>query len=276
MDETNKGLHRLDNIRLIATDLDGTLLNSSLQLPFSFFSVLSDLKKKGIHFAAASGRNWTSQKGFFSGHLNELFFICDNGAYLVEQNKPIFISRLPRSLWTDVAHRCLPYEKNCRAIFCGIKGTYVANYKHSPELSALIEHYYKDLAIVQTPEDIHDDIFKISVCCLTGTGGEFFDEFFSAYHIQANVMRTAECFLDIMNRGISKGTGLAFLQRKLHISPEETAVFGDFENDIGLFEHAEYSFLMENAPISMRKHARYLAPSNEDEGVTEIIKRYIL
>lgn len=267
---------KLSGIRLIATDLDGTLFKRSLDLPESLPDIISALRKKGIYFATASGRNWPSQKTYFPNQLDQIFFICDNGAFLIEKQQPVFISELAPSFWKDVVKKCTAYGENCRAILCGTKGTYVQTYTGNPDMKKLIEHFYFGLTTVPDLQKVEDRIFKISICNLSGTGGTFYQDFFRTYSGRSNVLRTAEQFMDIMNKGISKGTGLRFLQEQLHISPSETVVFGDFENDINLFEQAEHTFIMENAPLYMRKHARYLAPSNEEEGVVKIIRQFIL
>lgn len=266
----------LKGIRLIAADLDGTLLNNALQLPKSFSFVMDGLKKKGIRFATASGRNWATQKEFFREYLDQISFICDNGAFLVQNQKPFFISELDPSLWMNAADKCLTYGRNCCAVLCGVEGTYVLDYRKNPEVWKWVEYFYTGLTIVPDFRCIRDKIFKVSICHTSGTGGSFYEDFFGQYGHLASVLRTHEYFMDIMNQNISKGSGLAFLQNQWGITPAETVVFGDFENDICLFAQAEHTFLMENAPLSMRKYAKYLAPSNEEEGVTEIIKQYIL
>ena len=261
---------------MIASDLDGTLFNNQLQLPDSLTSILKDLKEKDIHFATASGRNWATQKEFFQEHLNEITFICDNGAFIVQNQKPIFISEISHTLWISAVNKCATYGDDCRAILCGVNGTYILEYRNNPELCSIVNHFYKCLTVVPNFQNIQDCIFKISICYTRGTGGDFLQDFFDTYSDQANVLRTHTFFMDIMNHGISKGSGLQIIQNQLNILPSETVVFGDFENDISLFEQAEYTFLMENAPTTLRKYVKYIAPSNEEEGVTEIIKQYIL
>lgn len=267
---------KLTGIRLIASDLDGTLLNHALQLPPSLPQILESLKEKGIVFATASGRNWATQKKLFPGLLDQIAFICDNGAFLVQKQQPVFISELEPSLWNDAAGKCLLYGDDCRAVLCGVNGTYTLDYKNNPRMKHMLEHFYFGLTVISDFSEIRDRIFKVSICYLPGTRECFYRDFWDTYKDRANILCTAECFMDIMNKGISKGTGLSFLQKQMGITPEETAVFGDFDNDISLFEQAEHTFLMENAPLSMRQHARYLAPSNDNEGVTETIKQYIL
>ena len=267
---------KLHGIRLIVSDLDGTLFNSSLQLPAELPKVVARLKENGILFATASGRNWVSQKIFFPGLLDKITFICDNGAFIVQEQEPVFISELSAELWKSVLRKCHSYGDNCRAILCGVNGTYVTDYRHNAELQHVIDHFYFGLTITPDIFSIRDEIFKVSVCYLPGTGGSFYEDFHSTYDRQANVLRTAECFMDVMNTGISKAAGLRFLQSRYGISPEETVAFGDFENDIDLFARSEHSFLMENAPAHMRRYAKYTAPSNDDNGVIRTIEDYIL
>lgn len=74
-------------IRLIASDLDGTLLNSQRQLPKDFFSVIDRLNQLGVLFIAASGRSYPTLRRDFAPHSDELCFISDNGARIAEHGK---------------------------------------------------------------------------------------------------------------------------------------------------------------------------------------------
>lgn len=267
---------KLRGIRLIVSDLDGTLFNNSLQLPDDLPEIVARLRENGILFATASGRNWGSQKGFFPGLLDKITFICDNGAFIVQKQEPVFISSLSPGLWKSIVRKCNSYGDKCRAILCGVNGTYVTDYRHNAELQNVIDHFYMGLTVTPDLCSVQDEIFKVSICYLPGTGDSFYEDFYSTYDSQANVLRTAECFMDIMNPDISKASGLQFLQSRYGISPEETVTFGDFENDISLFRQSKHSFLMENAPVHMRQYAKYTAPSNDDNGVIRTIKKYIL
>ena len=78
-----------------------------------------------------------------------------------------------------------------------------------------------------------------------------------------------------MNKNISKGNALSILQKKLKITPDQTMVFGDYMNDIEMLQNAKYSFAMQNAHSIVKENANYLAPSNDDFGVIEMIKKYL-
>ena len=82
-------------------------------------------------------------------------------------------------------------------------------------------------------------------------------------------------WVDVMLKGVSKGTAVAFLQKKLGISREETMAFGDFYNDVEMLQQAEYSFVMENAEEKMKQYGNYTAPKNTDNGVMRMIQKFI-
>ena len=68
-------------IKLIASDLDGTLLDDNKNLPSDFFETLDELEKRGITFAVASGRTYTAADHLFpEEYRKKIAFICDNGA----------------------------------------------------------------------------------------------------------------------------------------------------------------------------------------------------
>jgi hydroxymethylpyrimidine pyrophosphatase-like HAD family hydrolase len=78
-------------------------------------------------------------------------------------------------------------------------------------------------------------------------------------------------WVDVMNLSANKGEGIRHLQQALGITAAQTMVFGDFLNDLEMMDAAEYSFAMENAHPELRARARYLAPSNAENGVVRTI-----
>lgn len=267
--ETTPAAERLKKIRLIVSDLDGTLLNESKQLPPDFASLISRLSAKGIVFATASGRNWDSQKDFFSTCKEHMAFVCDNGAFLIHQQKPLFISALSPELWRGVVAACTQYGPDCGAVVCGVKGAYTLR---ATQLWPVISQFYSKPQFVDSFDQVNDTVFKVSVCCLRGTPGPLYTAFNSRFSDHANLVCTHPLFMDVMNRGINKGAGVRLLQRHLGITAEETMAFGDFDNDIEMLQSAGIAYVMENAPPSMRQYAEFLAPSNENGGVVTIIQ----
>ena len=120
---------RLEKIKLVVSDLDGTLLDENSRLPSDFSRFVQKLEKKNIQFATASGRNWESQKDLFAAYKERLTFICDNGAFIMHKGKLFFISELETELWKNIAKKSYDYGPECGAIVCGVKGTYMVDRK---------------------------------------------------------------------------------------------------------------------------------------------------
>lgn len=78
-------------------------------------------------------------------------------------------------------------------------------------------------------------------------------------------------WLDVMKKGVTKGTAIKQLQKKLGISREECMAFGDFMNDYDMMKECEESYAMENAHPGLKAICKHIAPSNDDNGVMRTI-----
>jgi hypothetical protein len=76
--------------------------------------------------------------------------------------------------------------------------------------------------------------------------------------------------------GINKGKAVDMIQRKFGIEKKDTMIFGDFYNDIEMLKEGYHSYAMDNSPEEIKRAANFIANSNEDNGVLEIIKEKVL
>ena len=95
---------------------------------------------------------------------------------------------------------------------------------------------------------------------------------FSATH---QIVVSSHRWVDIMSRSIDKGVAVRALQDRLGIAASQTAVFGDYLNDLQMLDAAEHSFAMANAHPTVRERARHVAGSNVEHGVVEAIERLL-
>ena len=82
---------------------------------------------------------------------------------------------------------------------------------------------------------------------------------------------SGDCWMDIMCKGVTKGAALQGLQERMGITPAETMAFGDYDNDISMLQHAEFSYAMENASERVRQQAKHIAPANTKNGVVRVL-----
>ena len=85
-----------DKTYLQIRDMDGTLLDDNKQLPKNFDNIVKRLFNKNIRFVISSGRSYCTLKKQFSEYLDDMTFICDNGAYVVDKGKLLSVSVLPK------------------------------------------------------------------------------------------------------------------------------------------------------------------------------------
>lgn len=88
-------------------------------------------------------------------------------------------------------------------------------------------------------------------------------------------MVSGQVWVDIMGTTADKGHALADLQREMGISPEQTMAFGDYGNDIEMLRRAQWSYAMADAHPDVKAVARFVAPSNDDAGVTRTIREVL-
>lgn len=259
-------------IKLIATDMDGTLLNENGELPKEFFTVLDKLCEKSVKFVVGSGRSYYNLYDVLNPLSDKISYICDNGAYVVEGNNHKRIEIIEKSVVRDIIDVCSKID-NIAITLCGVNGAY-----HSPCPSKFTDEmykYYPGSIVLDDLQTFDDDIFKIAVCDLGISADNSYKVLGPKFGEDFSVVVSGSIWLDVMNKGINKGNALAKIQKDLNISYEETMVFGDFYNDLEMLKQGKYSFIMENANDDMKQYGNYIAKSNRENGVIKAIEEYV-
>ena len=89
-------------IKLIACDMDGTLLDSAKRLPAELPEVIAKLKEKGVLFCVASGRQYASLRRDFDAYADDMLFICENGALVMQRDQRVLPLRGENSFLSTV------------------------------------------------------------------------------------------------------------------------------------------------------------------------------
>lgn len=260
------------NVKLVVTDMDGTLLNSESNVSAEFFILFDQLKAKNIHFIAASGRQYHSIIDKLGSIKNDITVIAENGAFVKQGLNELFSIQLEQHEILEPI-QLLRKLSNTQIVLCGKKAAYIET--TDQKFITIFSKYYAEYQIV-------DDITKV-------TDDEFLK--IAAYHFECSetniypvvkhlendfqVIVSGENWLDISNLKANKGYALNILQQKLGISKEETMVFGDYNNDLQMLELAHFSYAMENAHPKVKKVARFHTKSNNNQGVEYILQQLI-
>lgn len=255
-------------IKLIATDMDGTLLDSNNKINPEFYEVFEKLKEKDIIFAAASGRQYYNLVDRFKDIKDNMMFIAENGTFVVHKGKEILLNSLDKSIALELIKIGQTIE-NSYVILCGKKAAYIDN--TDERFMEQVNKYYAKVKIVDDLSEVHDDILKVTICDFSGSENNSY-KYFTDYNDKVQIAVAGEIWLDMMAKGVNKGLAISKLQKLLNIKHEETMVFGDYLNDLEMMQSAYHSYAMENAHSDLKKVARFMAKSNDDNGVVRTIK----
>ena len=260
-------------IKLIMSDMDGTLLDDDGRLPSGFDAMMAALKARHVMFAPASGRQYLALVEQFSQYRDDLLFVAENGTFVNYHEIEIFSSPMqPENVRAVLA--AVEGVPDIYPVLCGKKASYVKS--DYPPFYEEMSRYYTSHQLVDSFADLEDDILKVSFCdCDHSDAEHTIYPSLASFADRLQVAVSASRWVDVMNPDINKGVAVRQVQRILGIAPEECAAFGDYLNDLEMMSAVYYSFAMANAHPRIKEAARFQAKSNADGGVLLAIQDLI-
>jgi Cof subfamily protein (haloacid dehalogenase superfamily) len=261
------------NIKFIASDMDGTLLDNNGCLSPDFFEIFDQLEQKGIMFAAASGRQYYSLLQIFSPVKERMMFIAENGTLVMYQGKELYSCTID----TDSIHRIIKEARlieGSHVVLCGKKSAYIET--KLPKALNEIKKYYHRCDIVKDLLAVEDEFIKVAICHFDGSQEHVYPSINDKFCTDHKVVISAKIWLDVMNIKASKGDAIKYLQQTLKFGFEHTMSFGDYFNDIEMLQASFHSYAVENAHEEVKTVARFKAPSNSNSGVLKVIRDSLL
>lgn len=270
------------SIKIIATDLDGTLMapDHITVTPFTK-KILLDAHNIGVKIAVATGRALNLTEGVTKQIPFADYVICSNGASVYDRNREEFI--YTNLVSSDVTAEAVNLLDSLPVYY----NIYMDGKIYAREGSE------KYLTKLNLPAVFLDEfVSKLTVCkdmseAVRDKGVELIDVFygngemkniiFDFFESKGLVLTSALAgVVSATAPGSDKGTALDGLCKITGISSDEAMAFGDASNDATMLDYAYFSFAMENGDEICKKTARFSAPSNGDEGVARIVKKYVL
>ena len=181
-------------IKFIATDMDGTLLNSNNEIHADFYPMFQSLKEKDIIFAAASGRQYYNLLERFKDIKDDMMFIAENGTFVVYKGKELIVNSLDKNITKELIEigRTIP---NSYVILCGKTAAYIEN--HDERFIKQTAKYYERYKIVEDLTSIDDDILKVTICDFNGSENNS-NNYFDEYRYKVQITISGEIWLDIV------------------------------------------------------------------------------
>lgn len=260
----------LADIKILAVDMDLTLLADDNTMPEDMDELIDELTQAGVLFCAASGRPGQRLFSMFPKHLDQMAFCADNGAALYYKGERIYESDIEperyRPVLLDATQR-----GGCAAVLCGYDGGYVL--EQSRHLDKDFQKYYPQLFYIDSFEGLEVGANKFSLLFPNWDAEPLFASYYEpAYGKDFYVTNAGREWIDFMNTGTSKGSGVTHLARVFGVDLADVAACGDTYNDIPMLEVVGHSFVMGNAEEHMHAHAKYLLPSNNERGVATLAR----
>ncbi|WP_345800257.1 Cof-type HAD-IIB family hydrolase [Microbacterium sp. AZCO] len=262
------------DIRLIAVDMDGTLLDGEGHIPDELWPLLDELDERGILFAPASGRQLATLRRSFDHARDDVVYIAENGAYVVRGDDEISSDALDPEFAAGVVRRVRALAErgfDLGLVVCGKRSAYIE--RVDAAFRAESDRYYAKIEIVDDLLEVDDQVLKLAVYDFRDA--ERSEPEFADLRETHQVVVSGHHWIDLMNPGVNKGIALERLQTALGITRAQTAAFGDYLNDLELLDAAAYSFAMANAHPEVLERAAHRAPSNVEQGVLTTIRRLL-
>lgn len=270
-------------IHLVMLDVDGTIVNSSKSRTMTdeLCRIIPRVVDRGIYVGLASGRNY--------GHIMSLIrgigftgpFICNNGAYIVLNDKVYSEKILPdeviEAAWEQVKKLQCYVEFSGRNIMhtCVVPG-----YTGSTFPKVGRDEYLDEMNFCQADFDRikQNHISKITIIVDTKEKAEEVARFWTEGDLkdQVSLSRSFWFCLELTQRGVCKGAGLQSVAEQMGIPMSEVMAVGDGDNDAEMLRAAGISFAMENASAAALDAAKYRAASVEEDGARKVLERYVI
>ena len=244
-------------IKLIASDLDGTLLQNGAQsLPEHVIPFIEKLATEhNIIFVAASGRQYPNLVRLFGSASKHMAFICENGSLVFYQDKLLAGHSMDKETALTISHDILSLP-GCELQISGEKTCYLIP-KSERFVDRMVNIVKNDIKLLATPEEHSEPFYKVSVYEESGIAEGHGPELLDRYKDTAQCTISGKAWLDFVAPNVNKGVALQELMDVLGITAEECAAFGDNFNDLEMLDLVKYGYVMDNAIEEIRSKYHY-------------------
>lgn len=262
--------------RMLAIDMDDTLLGQDLKISAGTVERIQKAKEKGVRVVIATGRMFQA----IIPYLRQLELtdpaIVYNGAMVqrLEDEQPEVHHPVPVKLGRELANRVEDMDSQLNAyihdqLFVRKRTPQVFRYMEatgvdSTEVGLLGEYLQQNPTKLLVIHDNLDEIEEMQQT-LTQEFGE-----------QLSIFRSKPNYIEVTAKGISKGKALAELAQKMGIDQSQVIAIGDSQNDLEMIKWAGLGVAVANARPEVKEVADFVTGSCEEDGVAQVIDRFIL
>ena len=270
------------DLRLAAVDMDGTLLDDDKNFPPGMDELLDQMDERGVTFAPASGRQVWTLIDMFPGRPG-MTVIGENGGIVMRDGVEVSSHPVDTPTVREVIRLVReatsgPDGIDGGLVMCGKQFAYVERTDEG-FVEGVAPYYHRTKrvedqnAIIDAIEagQIDDAIVKLAVYVI-GPVEPLAQATLANFADTHQYAISGANWADLQIRGVDKGSAVRDLQRFLGVERAQTAVFGDAGNDLSMMSEGDLSFAMANASADVIEAARFVAPSNNEAGVAQVLR----
>ena len=244
----------MQDIKLIVSDLDGTILDKNThEVNPIVFKQIEELKERGILFIAASGRQYENIQKKFTPVKDEIYYICENGCLSFINNQMINHNTLDFNIVPTIVNDILSHN-NAEVTISGVHTTYTIP-KNPNFVTHLTNKVGVNVTVLNNLNELKEVPMKVSIF----QEDNLIDDAYwkNTYGSKLTVQTSGNCWLDMMPQGINKAYALENMLQELHINSKEVVAFGDNENDNEMLKLVGYPITMENSNPNTKPLSNY-------------------
>lgn len=270
-----------NQVKLIAIDMDGTLLNSQKEIPEENIKAIQDAAAAGIEIVLCTGRPRSGIVPHFEklGLSEEEYIIMNNGCSTYETTNWTLIQSesLSRSEMEELLQVCEDFP-GVVLTFTGEKTYYVVG-NEVPELVTYDAGTVFTEAKARSLEEIFEEgqvIFQAMYMADSEPLDALQNAMEDSLSQHYSTVRSQDYIFEIMPQGATKASGLKYLAEKLGINPEQIMALGDAANDLEMLQFVGQSVAMGNASDDIKELCKYVTLTNDEAGVAHAIRTWAL
>ena len=262
---------------MLVLDMDDTLLTDDHKISDLNKKVLLEAQAKGVHVVLASGRPTSAMTAYAKElelDLNDSYMISFNGA-IISRVKDDFML-FEQKLTVEQIHELYYYSVK--------KKTHIITYLNGEIISETDSEFIEiEKEITGMPHlkvaNFKDTVNRPAVKCILLEDPAYLKELENDLKLampHLSVSMSKPFFLEVAQNGIDKGASIKLLAEKLNIHQSEIIAVGNAGNDLTMIEYAGLGVWVDNVTPELRDKADLIVASNNDDGVAEVVQRYIL
>lgn len=266
-------------IKLVAIDVDDTLLNSSGKLLPSTIKTIKKAVNNKIKVVLCSGRPLAGVKHFLDEMAiiqNDQYVITFNGA-VIESVTGELLKKSGLNFATYQKIDQYSYEHDVSYNIVNANSDIITSNLNVNWVTVVQAWENRAGVLVRKPEELieKDQVIKAVFADDMEKLDKVEDDVIEKFGRNNYVVRAADNFLEVMHKNVNKGIALEYLAKKLEIKNSEVLAIGDERNDIPMFNIAGTSVVMGNGSEDAKKHADYVTLSNDEDGIEQVFNKFV-